>query len=143
MIDRPQFPTPPRHLNDAALDRYFWQQREQWRHGWPEMLTARLHPIKPKKGGEVSSVIFRGKLLVERSKQPECDAARALLAKGITGKLTLLDGKTGKPRIVIDIEQLAHLTVEEGPNGPRFVKYRQTVVDRSPAAETDEAEGGR
>jgi hypothetical protein len=24
------------------------------------------------------------------------DAARALLAKGITGKLTMLDGKTGK-----------------------------------------------
>ena len=71
------------------------------------MLTARLHPIKPKKGGEVYSVIFRGKLLVERSKEPEFDAARALLAKGITGKLTLLDGKTGKPRIVIDIEQLA------------------------------------
>jgi hypothetical protein len=74
-------------------------------------------------------------------KEPEFDAARALLAKGITGKLTLLDGKTGKPRIVIDIEQLAHLTVEEGPNGPRFVKYRQTVVDRSPTAETDEGEG--
>jgi hypothetical protein len=37
---------------------------------------------------------------------------RALLAKGITGKLTLLDGKTGKPHIVIDIEQLAQLCVK-------------------------------
>jgi hypothetical protein len=41
------------------------------------MLTARLHPIKPKKGGEVYSVIFRGKLLVERSKEPTFDLARA------------------------------------------------------------------
>ncbi len=30
MMDRPQFPTPPRHFNDAALDRFFWQQREEW-----------------------------------------------------------------------------------------------------------------
>ena len=103
------------------------------------MLTARLHPIKPKKGGEVYSVIFRGKLLVERSKEPEFDAARALLGKGITGKLTLLDGKTGKPRIVIDIEQLAQLCVKEGPL--RFAPY-ESRPDRSPAAETDEAGGG-
>ena len=140
MIDRPQFPTPPRHLNDAALDRYFWQQRVQWRHGWPEMLTARLHPIKPKKGGEVYSVIFRGKLLVERSNDPECDAARALLAKGITGKLTMLDGKSGMPRTVIDIERAAQLCVKEGPL--RFAPY-ENRPDRSLAAETDEAEGGR
>jgi hypothetical protein len=102
------------------------------------MLTARLHPIKPKKGGEVYSVIFRGKLLVERSKEPEFDAARALLAKGITGKLTLLDGKTGKPRIVIDIEPLAQLCVKEGPL--RFAPH-ESRPDRSPAAETDEAWG--
>jgi hypothetical protein len=47
------------------------------------ILSARLHSLKPKKGGEVYSVIFRGKLLVERSADPECDAARALLAKGM------------------------------------------------------------
>jgi hypothetical protein len=58
---------------------------------------------------------------------------RALLAKGITGKLTLLDGKTGKPRIVIDIEQLAQLCVKEGPL--RFAPY-ESRPDRSPAAET-------
>ena len=52
------------------------------------MLRARLHPIWVPKVGYRWSVIFRGKLLVERSRDPECDAARALLAKGITGKLT-------------------------------------------------------
>ena len=58
-------------------------------------MRARLHPHWG--GGEagyVYSVIYDGKLLVERSRDPECDAARALLAKGITGKLALLDGKT-------------------------------------------------
>jgi hypothetical protein len=51
------------------------------------------------------SVLFDGKLLVERSRDPECDAARALLAKGITGRLTLCDGKTGRPRTIIDIKR--------------------------------------
>ena len=55
------------------------------------MLTARL---KRKRDGEVYSVMFRGKLPVEGSKDREFDAARALLAKGITGKLVMLDGKT-------------------------------------------------
>jgi hypothetical protein len=43
-----------------------------------------------KSGGPTSapdSVIFDGKLLVERSRDPQFDAARALLAQGITGKL--------------------------------------------------------
>ena len=36
------------------------------------------------------------------SRDSKCDAARVLLAMGITGKLTLLDGKIGKPRTTID-----------------------------------------
>jgi hypothetical protein len=71
------------------------------------MLKARLHPIWVPRVGYRYSVIFRGKLLVERSRDPECDAARALVAKGITGKLTMLDGKTGKPRTIINIEKAA------------------------------------
>jgi hypothetical protein len=97
------------------------------------MLTARLHAIKPKKGGEVYSVIFRGKLLVDRSSDPECEAARALLAQGVTGKLTMLDGKTGTPRTVIDIERAALCCVKEGPL--RLAPY-ESRPDRSQAAET-------
>jgi hypothetical protein len=85
------------------------------------LLKARLHPIWVPKVGYRYSAIFEGKLLVERSSNPECDAARALLAKGITGKLTLLDGKTGRPRIIIEIEQAARLCVKEGPL--RFAPY--------------------
>jgi hypothetical protein len=87
-------------------------------------LKARLHPRWV--GGEagyVYSVICEGKLLVERSRDPECDAARALVVQGITGKLSLCDGKTGKPRTIIDIERAAKLTVEAG--APRFRKYRE------------------
>jgi hypothetical protein len=71
-----------------------------------EALKARLHPHWV--GGEAGyfySVVCDDKLLVERSRNPECDAARALIAQGITGKLILCDGKTGKPRTMIDIER--------------------------------------
>ena len=95
-------------------------------------MKARLHPIwVGGRAGYVYSVIHDGKLLVERSRDPECDAARTLLAKGITGKLTMLDGKTGRPRTIIDIERAAKLTVsEESRDGLRFRPYRNT--DNSP-----------
>ena len=89
-------------------------------------MKARLHPLWiGGRDGYRYSVLFDGKLLVDRSRDPECDAARALVAKGITGKLTMLDGKTGRPRTIIDIEKAARLTVEETGGVPRFRKYRQ------------------
>jgi len=75
------------------------------------------------------SVIFDGKLLVERSRDPECDAARALLALGIIGKLTLGDGKTGIPRAIIDIERTARHCVKEGPL--RFAPYESRPIERT------------
>jgi hypothetical protein len=36
----------------------------------------------------------------------------------------MLDGKTGKPRTVIDIEKAALVSAEEGPNAPRFRRFR-------------------
>jgi hypothetical protein len=92
------------------------------------MMQAKIHP----RGTNRYSVIFDGRLLAEGSRDPECDSARALLAKGFTGKLTLLDGKTGRPRAVIDIWKAARLTTEEGPNGPRFRQFR--AVERVPTA---------
>src|SRR4029453_10402622 len=89
-------------------------------------LTARLHPKwVGGRDGYRYSLIRPGELIVDRSRDPECDAARALLAKGITGKLTMLNGKTGKPRTIIDIEKAALLTAEEGPNAPRFRRFRR------------------
>jgi hypothetical protein len=89
---------------------------------WMRTATARLHPKwDGGRDGYRYSVLYDGKLLVDRSRDPEFDAARALLAKGITGKLTLLDGKTGKPRTIIDIEKAARLCTQEGPL--RFSAY--------------------
>jgi hypothetical protein len=72
----------------------------------------------------------------------------SLLAMGVTGKLTLLDGKTGRPRLTLDIEKMASLTVrEDRGRGPRFVKWKpmpdnahQTGEGKAYTAETDEAE---
>lgn len=90
--------------------------------GW----FARLHPHwVGGKSGYLYSVIHEGNLLVSRSRDPEGDAARALIAKGITGTLTLLDGKTGKPRTIIDVEKAAKLaTREDARRGPCLVKWR-------------------
>ena len=105
------------------------------------MLKVRLHPRWMAKVGYRYSVIFRGKLLVEQSRDPECDAARAVLAKGFTGKLTLLDGKTGRPRTVIDIEKAAGFSVsEENRDGLRFRRY-VNPDNAPPTAESDEQEG--
>jgi hypothetical protein len=71
---------------------------------------------------------FDGELLVSNSRDPECELARALLARGITGKLTLVDAITRKPRLILDIEKMAKLTVEEGRSrGPRLVKWKPGV----------------
>jgi hypothetical protein len=94
---------------------------------WRTDTKARLHPKwVGGRDGYRYSVIHDGKLLVDRSREPECDAARALLAQGITGKLTMLDGKTGIPRTVVDIEKAAKLrTVDESVKGLRFKPYRE------------------
>jgi hypothetical protein len=104
-------------------------------------MKARLHPKwVGGRDGYRYSVLFDGKLIVDQSRDPECDAARALLAQGITGKLTLCDGKTGVPRIVIDIEKAARLTVEETGGLPRFKKYRERGGSEGYSTDTDEAE---
>jgi hypothetical protein len=96
--------------------------------GRDDVLKARLHPLWT--GSEYRySVILDGKLLVERSRDPECDAARALVAQGITGKLTMLDGKNGRPRTIIDIEKAAKLRTREGRCAPYFAP-----VETSPQA---------
>jgi hypothetical protein len=81
------------------------------------------------------SVRFGKELVVKGSREPELDLARVLLARGITGTVTLRDGSTGKPRTTIQIERAALLSVEEGPNGPRFVKRHKTCVARSQTGE--------
>jgi hypothetical protein len=94
------------------------------------MLVARLPAPLHEEGVKYTSlycVEFDGEIIVVCSRDPEHDAARALLAKGIIGKLTFVDANTGKPRTLIDIEKAAKLTVsEESRDGLRVRKYRES-----------------
>ena len=98
------------------------------RYGAP--LIAYVTAKRPPEGNHRESwylydIEFSGELVVRDSKDPECELARALLARGITGTIRLHDANTGKPRIAINIEKCAKLTVRETrSHGPRFVKWR-------------------
>ena len=103
-------------------------------------MKARLHPRwVGGRAGYLYSVIFDGELLVDRSRDPECDAARALLAKGITGKLTMLDGKTGRRRTIINIEKAAKLRTAEPNRGVvHFQKWVLFSLVSTPSPEAGE-----
>ena len=81
------------------------------------------------------NVVFEGEIIVERSRDPETDLARALLARGHTGKVTMLDGATGKPRTIIDIEKAAKVRTVETGTYPRFRRIER-YAESPPAAET-------
>jgi hypothetical protein len=93
-------------------------------------LTAIVTAKRPPEGNHRESwylydIKFMDEYVVGDSKDPECELTRALQARGVTGSVTLVDSKTGKPRISINIEKCAKLTVQETrSHGPRFVKWR-------------------
>ena len=81
-------------------------------------------------------VEFDGDLIVQGSRDPDHDLARALLARGLTGKVTIFDGVTGKPRTIVNIENAAKWCV--GSNLDRYLwKPRESGNSRPPAAEDD------
>ena len=100
-------------------------------------MKAELFPIwAGGKAGYVYNVIFDGELVLERRRDPDFDLARVLLARGLTGKVTLYDGNTGKPRTLMDIEKAAKVCVtEESRDGLRVRKYRESPDSGSPAGE--------
>src|SRR5262245_43153566 len=105
-------------------------------------LTASLFPLwTPELGArgmpycDRYNVEFAGEIIVERSRDPETDLARALLARGHTGTVTMLDGATGKRRTVINIEKAAKVRTVETGSAPRF-RCIETCAESPPAAET-------
>jgi hypothetical protein len=92
------------------------------------MIQARLFPkVKPShRHWYAYDVEFDGDLIITDSRDPEHDLARALLARGLTGIVTLIDGKTGKPRTTIDIEKAAPWCV-----GSNLERYRWKGAERS------------
>lgn len=64
-------------------------------------------------------------LLVERSRDPEHDAARAMLKLGYRGRFHVVDMVTRARRMTGDVEKAAQYAVQESvKGGPRIVKWR-------------------
>src|SRR5262245_16475371 len=105
-------------------------------------LTASLFPVwTPELGAsgmpycDRYKVVFAGEIIVERSRDPETDLARALLDRGHTGIVTMLDGATGTRRTVINIEKAANVRIVETGTYPRFRRI-ETCAESPPAAGT-------
>ena len=80
-------------------------------------------------------VTYNGVTLIESTKNPEFDAARTLLARGIVGQLEIWRRGASSPAMRLDIEKGARLTVEEGDReGLRFVRWRPLSLDNVPDA---------
>src|SRR5262249_22538947 len=52
-------------------------------------------------------VLLNGETIVFDSRDPEHDLARALLARGVKGTVSVIDGATGKPRSSVYIQKAA------------------------------------
>jgi len=105
---------------------------------WAQELKAELFAIEG--SGGLYHVRFRGELIIQRSRDPEFDLARELLARGFGGEVKIIDALTGKHRSTVNITKAAGLTVKEGAHGPYFAK--QTLSDRAPTAETPSPDVG-
>jgi hypothetical protein len=80
-------------------------------------------------------VVFDAEIIVTDSRDPEHDLARALLARGIEGNVTLHDGPTRTPRTEVNIEKAARWCV--GSNLERYKWKAPKVSDSSPQAGED------
>ena len=86
-------------------------------------MKAELFPVwRGGKAGYLYNVTLDGELVLERSRDPECDLARFLLSRGIAGKVTMHDGKTGKPRTIVDIGKASKVYADD--NAMRFRPWR-------------------
>jgi len=82
------------------------------------LIVRRTKPIPGRRHVYVYDVIYDGETIVTGSPDPDFDLARALLARGITGKVIL-----GR-RTLIDIEKAAKLrTSEPSDRRARFIPY--------------------
>ncbi|MEY9828477.1 hypothetical protein ABIA25_000292 [Sinorhizobium fredii] len=78
------------------------------------------NPDEPQKW----NATYLGQPLVTRRRVPSCDACRALLATGITGRVWFRHEGSPHRAFWLDIETAAGLTVHENDQGIRVAKYR-------------------
>ena len=72
-----------------------------------ESLFASEEKAKNDRHWYACDVVFDGEIILPDSRDPEHDLARALLARGMQGNVTLHDGPTRKPRTMVNIEKAA------------------------------------
>jgi hypothetical protein len=107
-------------------------------------LIAYLHPPIRETGVPYSGrygVSIDGEKIIENSRDPECDLARALVARGSSGVVRLLDASTGTHRTTINIEKAAKLRTYDDSRGLGWEKWRpyQPLDVQPSTAETPEA----
>jgi hypothetical protein len=70
-------------------------------------------------------VTYLGKTLIESARDPEFEACRALLAKGVTGSLVTYSSGSFVSRMRVDIAKGSQLmTIDNAKDGPRIGSYR-------------------
>jgi hypothetical protein len=81
--------------------------------------------------GQYYRVHYEGAPLIEETWNPEFEACRALLARGIVGRLEVWRfGKSHPDMLVPDIAKAAELAVVENEShGPRFVRWKPKPDD--------------
>ena len=81
--------------------------------------------------GQYYRVNYRGAPLIDETWNPEFEACRALVARGITGRLEIWRYRQDHPDVIIpDIAKTAEWTVEENEKwGPRFTRWRPRPED--------------
>lgn len=62
-------------------------------------------------------VLLDGEVIVQRSRDPEYEAARVLHARGLRGRFRTIDFRTDKPRMTLDIGKAAKLRTVERDHG--------------------------
>jgi hypothetical protein len=111
--------------------------KESEREGTTTEHRIEIEPTHYTSTGARYRVTYLGETLIESARDPEFQACRALLAKGVKGTLVTYSPGSSVPRMKVDIEKGAMLTViESAREGPRFARYRP----HPGSAERDDAE---
>ena len=98
----------------------------------PHIVMLSVDPGWQARGGHGSAqkwnVTFDGKTLVSAERDPEHAACRALLALGITGRVTFIHAATGMAGLTMDIAKGAGRTATENDLGLRIRKFEPFTV---------------
>jgi hypothetical protein len=73
--------------------------------------------------GSLFDASYEGQVIVVGSTEPSLDSARALKARGLTGRLEMWDAVLPYCRFRANLDKAAGLTVREGDEPPRLVKF--------------------